>query len=451
MAVDPRSVMAPLTVMGERVRRLALQDKTIRSLSVLVGSTTLAQLLSLLAAPVLTRLYTPSEFGVLAVYGATLSILTGVAALRYDLAITLPRSQRAAASLVILSTAAVLANAVVLGIVLLLDKGILASLGIPTLESYWYFLPLGLCGAGLYSTLSYWAIRQKAFGAIARTQLSRTGASILTQVSLGVAGAGPIGLLSGQLIAQSAGIGTLSRSFLGKEVLRGTSMATILASAKRYIRFPLVSSWGSFLNSAGLYLPAIGFATLYGPVVAGWFALAERMVKLPLTLIGNSAAQVYMGEAAAKARQAPGGMRALFKSFAIKLSVFGLLPAVVFFSGGPVIFGAVFGPDWATAGTIAKWLSLASAVRLVASPLSQTLTLMERQGIQVLWEGSRVACIGAVFWLAHSYGWEPVTCVLSYSLVMMASYLTIIALSWFALPAWTAGRGRNQPSALETT
>ena len=435
MAVDARAIAGAVATVTKRVRNFISRDRTFRPLSVLVGSTALTQLLSIVAAPILTRLYTPAEFGVLAVYGSTLSILTGVAALRYDLAITLPESEDAAASLAILSGAAAVVNAAVLATVLLLENDILTSIGIGALEPYWAFLPIGLCGAGLYSTLSYWAIRERAFGAIARTQVSRAGVSVLTQLGLGLGGAGAFGLLSGHLIAQSAGIGTLGRSLLRKEVLQRVSKAKILAAAKRYIRFPLVSSWGSLLNSAGLYLPAIALTALYGPIVAGCFALAERIVKVPLTLIGNSAAQVYMGQAAATTRQAPHGLRALFRSFALRLFALGLLPAAVFLPAGPILFGLVFGPEWTTAGTFARWLSLGFAVRLVASPLSQTLTVVERQGIQVLWEGSRLVCIGTIFWLAHVYRWSPGACVLAYSLVMAASYALIIALSWLALPS----------------
>ena len=50
------------------------------------------------------------------------------------------------------------------------------------------------------------------------------------------------------------------------------------------------------LNVAGLYLPILLLAWLYGPVVAGYVGFTQRVLGLPMTLIGQSVAQVYLGE-----------------------------------------------------------------------------------------------------------------------------------------------------------
>ena len=65
----------------------------------LVSGTTIAQLIGILASPILTRLYAPEAFGALALFTSITSILGVIACLRYELAIMLPESDEDAANL----------------------------------------------------------------------------------------------------------------------------------------------------------------------------------------------------------------------------------------------------------------------------------------------------------------------------------------------------------------
>src|SRR5690554_8147650 len=65
-----------------------------RGVSVLIGGTASAQLLSVLAIPFITRLYSPDDFGLLAAFTAFLAFFTVLSAARFDLAIPLPESDQ---------------------------------------------------------------------------------------------------------------------------------------------------------------------------------------------------------------------------------------------------------------------------------------------------------------------------------------------------------------------
>ncbi|XDZ69491.1 hypothetical protein AB8878_06195 [Alphaproteobacteria bacterium LSUCC0226] len=72
------------------IRALLLKNTFVRGVSVLVGGTGNVQILSVLAAPIFTRLYTPEVFGVLAVYASLLALIGVISSLRCELAIPLP-------------------------------------------------------------------------------------------------------------------------------------------------------------------------------------------------------------------------------------------------------------------------------------------------------------------------------------------------------------------------
>lgn len=100
-----------------RLERWLPRGSFVRNVAVLAGGTAAGQAIVVLASPVLTRLYTPEDFGVLAVYASLLCVLSTVATLRYELAIPLPKRDEDAAALVVLCLV------IVLGMSLLVAMG----------------------------------------------------------------------------------------------------------------------------------------------------------------------------------------------------------------------------------------------------------------------------------------------------------------------------------------
>jgi O-antigen/teichoic acid export membrane protein len=58
---------------------------------ILVSGTVIAQAISILVTPILTRLYTPEEFGLFAIFVAISSVLGSIANGRFELALLLPK------------------------------------------------------------------------------------------------------------------------------------------------------------------------------------------------------------------------------------------------------------------------------------------------------------------------------------------------------------------------
>ena len=76
--------------------------------------------------------------------------------------------------------------------------------------------------------------------------------------------------------------------------------------------------------------------------------------------------------------------------------VVGALPTVVLAAAGPWLFGVVFGPAWTEAGEYARFLAFAYLAQFVVNPVSGVLPLLERQGLSLVWSGSRlILTVGA--------------------------------------------------------
>ena len=89
--------------MKQTLKKILPKNRFARSVSFLAGGTAAGQAITVLAAPLLTRLYSPEDFGLLAVYTSLLMTIGVIASLRYQLAIPLPKSDEEAAHVVVLS------------------------------------------------------------------------------------------------------------------------------------------------------------------------------------------------------------------------------------------------------------------------------------------------------------------------------------------------------------
>jgi O-antigen/teichoic acid export membrane protein len=166
---------------------------------------------------------------------------------------------------------------------------------------------------------------------------------------------------------------------------RRPSRADLYAALRRYRRFPLIAMPSSLLNSAGLEVPLLLVAALYGDVRAGLLGLTVRVISGPSRVIGQATYQVFSGESSAAIRAASGTLGRTVRTSVRRLLLVGAAPAVVLLVAGPVLFGLVFGAAWTDAGEYARVLALAYLAQFAVAPVSPTLFLLERQHQELAW------------------------------------------------------------------
>lgn len=396
-----------------------------RNVIVVAGGTAFGQVLVVAVSPILTRLYSPNEFGIWATYTSILALLSVVASLRYEMAIPIPESDTVAASLLILSLLLLLFNIALLFIgIAAFGKAILFIGNSSAIEPYKFLIPLGFAGAGLYQLLSYWPIRKRTYGVIANTRLTQSVASVSCQLGLGIAGCGVWGLLFAHIAAQACGVTTLiSKAWNeSKDEFKRLALSDIRSAASRYRRFPLYMSPASFLNSAGVELPTLLLAATYGSKTVGAFFIAQRVFGLPLQLIGASVSQVFMGEAADLARTNPLRLQTFFNRASARLLMLGLIPGIVFLIGGASIFVVVFGEAWLEAGRFIQILALPFLLQFSLDSL-MNFAILERQDLSLIWTLSRLLLVTAAIMIPSLHGMSSLATITSYSAAMITAYI----------------------------
>lgn len=437
--------MPDLRALFGRLKARLTSGSFFANVAILAGGTAFAQGLSVLLAPVLTRLYSPDDFGVMTVYVSLLGMVTIVASLSYQLAIPLPEDDTTAADVLALALLLTLGISGAVLVLVLLWGGQLATLvNAPKLTPYLWMLPVGLVLGGIYQALNYWAVRRKAFFRVSRTRVNQSLSGAVSQVVLGLLNIKPLGLLVGTAIGQSAGsvtLGTLAWR-QDREALRGISWAGICQVASRYRRFPFMASPAGLLNTAALTLPGLFLSAYYGSTAAGHFGLTLRVMGVPLALVGVAVSQVFLAEVSRTVRDAPQETYGLLMRTVRRL---GLMAVGIAALGalGPWVFGPLFGSQWREAGVYFLVMTPAACAQFVVSPISILALVMERQDLQLSGDAIRAVLIVSAFVGAHWLGWGPLG-----ALVVHSSAMTLTYIGYFVLYRNLArSAGRRSPTA----
>ncbi|MGM0914237.1 MAG: oligosaccharide flippase family protein [Pseudomonadota bacterium] len=376
--------------MNSAVRKLLPKSSFARGVSVLVGGTAGAQALMVLASPVLTRLYSPEDFGLLAVYAGLLATFAAIVCLCYEQAIPLPENDRDGAAVSIASLFVVLITSALCAILVWSFGGRATDLlNSPALAPYLWLLPVGVFLTGIYQVFSLWAVRTKEFPTIARTNLLQAFSGIAVQL-VGYT-FGPIALIVGTISTRATGSTALMRQALATHGpdFRSVNLKDIYRALLRWRRFPAFSTWARLANTAGSQLPPILFAALFNPIAAGLYMLAHRVLQVPVTVLGQSVAQVFFTKAV-EAKRA-GLVAPLIINVHGNLANIALPAALLLILTGPEIFEFVFGSEWARAGRFAQLMAPWLYLVFISGPISNIVSIMEQQAVSAIFNVAQLA------------------------------------------------------------
>jgi len=406
-----------------------------KNVLLLAGGTAITQVIAVMAIPFLTRLYSPEDFGILAIYVSIIYILMTVCTLRYEWAIPLPKDAQSAAHLLLLSLMILLIIVVIVTCAIFFINNYLKLWGgLIELQPYLWFIPLSLLGAGCYQILNMWAIRNRRFRPIAKTKVTQTLGQVFTQLSVGFFSQGPIGLLLGDVIGRSSGSGILGIIAWQKDqkILTAVNFSGIKRVFRRYYKVSLYSTGSALLNTSGLQVTPLFLAVYYGSEVAGWFALTQRVITMPLNLLGNAIFQPFFAEAAKLVDSDPIKLRYLYLKISKKMFIFGLILALPLLFA-PWLFEMIFGgTHWKTAGVYAQYMIPLLVTQIAVSPVSH-LIVHERQQWQFFWDMGRLTGVCACLLGGVILGWTDTKMILIYSLLMSILYGILYAMNLWAL------------------
>jgi lipopolysaccharide exporter len=348
----------------------------------LVTGTTLAMFITILASPIITRLYGPEAFGLVALFVSIIGIFSSIACFRYECAIMLPQSDKEAANVLGLCMILVAFFSILsVPVLILLQQPLVQFLKAPQLSPFFWLMPIVIFISGTFAALNYWNTRTKNFHRLSIARVTSSSSATGTQLGMGFLGHASGGvLIYANILAQ-----IVSTFMLGIQILRdhlcffkqNISWNEMGEVSRRYSNFPKYEIFSTLLNMISWQTPVFFLSYFFSTTIVGYYSLGMMMIQMPMSLIGGAIAQVFF-QRASEARL-EGTLQPLVENITHVLVKIGIFPMMVLLIVGKDLFVVVFGNQWADAGLYVQILSVWASVWFITSPLNFLTAVLQKQ------------------------------------------------------------------------
>ena len=402
------------------IQRFKPQSSSVGNVLKLAGGTAGSQVITVAAAPILTRLYGPESFGVLATFSSILALVNMVSSLSYEMAIAVPEEDDEAISLVWLCFVLVAISTTLTALgVALLGNQLVGLLHQPALKPLLWLLPVGVLLTGVYLPLSYWAIRRKQFGLLVQTKFRQSIFGLAT--NLGLAPFGTIGLLLGQILSQSSGFLVIMRESSAELLSSPRPTPDLLINTlKRYSHFGIYSTLANIINVIGSELPILILTSVYGAASVGQLAIAMRLLLLPAALIGRSVSQVFLAHAPLHLRL--GTLDKFVRKTGVRLFAIGIFLSLFMVLIIAPFVPYVLGKGWDDVRQITPMLAPLLVGQLTVSTLSMAFLVRENNRLELISQFGQATLRLGLLVLAIVVGLDFNNSVLAFSVGSFLGY-----------------------------
>lgn len=371
---------------GGMIKEYLSKNQFAKNVITLMTGTAVAQAIPIAITPILTRLYTPDDFGLLALFISLSTIFSSVACGRYELAIMLPQKDSDAINIASIGLIITTSLSLLLLIpIILFNEEIVNLLGNKQIGVWLYILPVSVFLMGFFNVLNYLNIRSKLYKDIAKANIYKSVGLASIQLSLGSLKAGVTGLISGQVISQILANYQLVKNVRVNYKFHNIRVSEIIRLSKRYSDFPKYSVWAVLANTLSYNLTNILISLYYGITTLGFYSLGQRLLSAPTALIGASIGQVFFQEANDE-KNKTGSAINTYDLTSKKLVVISLLFFVPLYPLLPIGFEFFFGLGWGVAGEYAQIILPLVAVQFVVAAVTTVNSIFEKQLISLIWQ-----------------------------------------------------------------
>lgn len=347
----------------------------------MLSGNTVSQLIPFVMAPILSRLFTPVEFAVLANFMAIVGMLGIVSTGRLELAVPLPKEKEKAQDIVFTGLIITLGLGMISLIIPLFSNQIGILYNDELLGDYLWMVPFSVVSFGLLGLMNNWNLRHEKFRSISIGKVTQSIVNNGLAAILGYIGWGINGLIIAWLLSQYVNVLVLLLS-IDRKVKRSHnsySILTIKSTLKEYKDFPLINSMHAFTDIFVTQFVLFWLISSYfGYEELGLFAMMHKYVKAPIILISGSVSQLFYIEAG-KAINENRSLFPILKKTVMIATFFAIPFVIVLLVFGPQLFKWYLGSNWMLAGTYAQCITPMLFFFFIVSPISGIPILFNKQ------------------------------------------------------------------------
>jgi len=389
-----------------------------------------AQIIAFCAAPIISRLYTPDDFGAMTLILTCISVTSILASLRYEQAIVLPKEDSDGKNLVILSMLLCLTISTSLaGTLLFIGKDISRYVTqFHGREDLILMIPLGICVYGFLQCFTFWQARKKNFSAISWNQILIQVPGAGTKiVAAGFIGSTAVWLVAGNIIGQLIAVAVLASISFSQifNTKTKTGIGHLMDVASKYSDFPRFRAMNGFVNELSQNLPVFMLAYFFSNRVVGYFGLANSVLKKPVELFSQSMTNVFLQKIAESNANGRGLKRSLQKA-TYGLAAVGIVPFAILMISGKFLCVLIFGNSWATSGLYMQILVPWLFTLFINPPSTQVILVKRKLKFNLYFDVVTIVLRAVALYVGAWLTTEPWVAILLFSITSMLSNLFYI-------------------------
>lgn len=366
-----------------KVHAFMAKHEFISSVTKVMTGTGLAQLIAALGTLYVTHHIDPTDWGI---YGTIMSVsqfVIPVAALRYDMAIVLPREDGEAKRIFKLAT---LVNAVVAALsmcVMIPLGGVLAN-ALSHPETRWWMLAVGpiIFTFAELAIVNYWANRRKQFGVIGTNAVWNQSVTVAGRIASVFVGFGAFGQVLATLVGEIAALNNFRRRL-------GPDLRTIKEDRipfrllmRKYLKLPLLTAPNAIVDAIRLQGVNMSIVFKFSSATYGRFNIAWTLMQMPSAIINQALAQVLFQKLSVTEA---GHMFKAVKQSVIRSFLIGVVPFAALYFLIPPVLPWLLGDKFAQSAPIAVALVPWLFVNFITSPVSNMFIVTRNNGIALVW------------------------------------------------------------------
>ncbi len=380
------------------------QSQFVRNVITLMSGQGGAQIITIIAAPIIARLFVPEDFGVVALFIAVVTILSVLATFRFELATILPEEDSKALQLVKLSfTLVILICIFILSVIAFLNVTSWTPVWLASMGGWIWLIPLALFFRAGIKVVEGWATRKKKYRTMAASDIGQAVTTSGSRISLGLLfGTSVWALMAGYLA------GLIFKFFVQLRYTRipfsaesvDKSPATLVKVGREFSDFPRYNMPSGLIRTFAQNIPIIMFGVYFGPAVVGLYAMANRLFRMPVNFLSRAIRRVLL-QKLSELKNSGKGLKPSYVKMTFWLSALTVIPTFILWLIGADICVLVLGDKWQAAGRFVEILTPWLFTIVVASPATAIIVVCRKQKIWLRYN-IVVTCIQfAGFVLAH--------------------------------------------------
>jgi O-antigen/teichoic acid export membrane protein len=352
-----------------------------KNVATLVSGTTFVQVIAILIYPVLSRIYTPEDFGLFGLYMSIISITAIMGTGKYEMAVMLPKKDSDAFNLLgFLALIAVAVSLLILVCVVLFNTPISFLLGNEQIGPWLWFIPLSTLLIALFQGFKYYSNRHKKYRLITAANMGQSLTNSAGKITIGPFVPGPAGLIAGTILGQLGGFMIfMGRAFKNTGGLKtGLSWARMKPLAREYSLFPRYNMLQGVLNNFSSAIPVFVFNSYFTTAIAGFYTMGYTLLHRPINLLATAFFQVLSQRIIEKHNRHE-RIYPDIRKFLFKLLQTVVIPFILVVVFAPVIFRVILGPEWEEAGRYTQIIIPWLFATCLTMPLSFIPDMFRRQ------------------------------------------------------------------------